>query len=412
MKLRVKGDVLLKGEVDIKGSKNASLPIICASLFFDNVILKNVPDIEDVRNLIHILKRIGVKVSFKENILHLNSTDIEYSELLFKEVSSFRASYYLIGVFLAKYNRVKSYYPGGCNLGMRAIDIHLNIFKSMNYDISENEHILEIEGDVRYNNIHLKGKSVGATINAILANINTDKDIRIYNALIEPEIEDVIKFLNKGLDKSICVGDQYIEIHPYKVKNDIVHSVIPDRIETATYLFLGALCAEKLVINKCNPRDLRIVLQKLDQTGCKFFTGIDNITVYQNNEIKGTIVHTDVYPGFPTDVQQVFTSYLAFSEEISYVEERIFENRFSHIAELNKLGLNINQFNNFAIINPYEKSSSNTVSVWDLRCSAALLIAALKTKGTTVINNIDHLFRGYDNIIENLDNIGASVTLE
>ena len=410
MEIKVYGNAKVKGKVKISGSKNAALPIICASVLNKGkVILKNIPRISDVFHMCSILKYLNCKVYFKGNTLIIISNNLIYKPLLLEECQKIRASYYFIGVFLFLFKKCEILLPGGCNIGSRPIDYHLKAFEEMGYKYNINNGILQIVSFELKDNfdVTLINKSVGTTMNVILAGLQFNKGI-IKNSLIEPECEDLISFINamgfniKYIKDCIMIGDRNGPCNKVKYK------IIPDRIETMTYTVLGLLCGN-LIISNCNPKHLLSPLNILKKAGYKLDFKQECLHVYKSvgNQIN---IKTDVYPGFPTDLQPIFGVLASQTKNVSYVEETIFENRFQIYKDLISSGVECVIQNNTVKITP-NGIKSNNYKVYDLRHGAGVLLLSLIGNDFSNISNFELVSRGYENIFNKLKKIGIKVVI-
>ena len=408
MKIRVYSNNNIKGSVKISGSKNAALPIICASLLNRNkVVLNNVPRISDVFDIITILKYLNCKINFKRNKLMIDSSTLNYRPLLLEECRKMRASYYFIGIFLSIYNKCEILLPGGCNIGSRPIDYHLKAFSDMGYTytIKDNLLKLEMEEDKTSINITMTNKSVGASINAILAATKFKRG-SISNLLIEPECESLIEFLNL-LGYNYSINIENVKIEPFINNNQkLKYTIIPDRIETMTFTVIGLLCG-KIKIKKCNPNHLVYPLNILVKSGYKLTINKNCLYVYKSvgNHIN---ISTEVYPGFPTDLQSIFGVLASQTIENSNIVENIFENRMQIYQDLISSGVNCKIENNKVFIKP-GCVESNDYLVYDLRHGAALIILSLIGDKYSIIDGFEIVNRGYENIIKKLRKLGIKI---
>ena len=373
----------------------------------DKVTLRNVPRISDIFNLCKILEYVDCKVKFKNNILIIDSSNIHYKPLLIEECRKLRASYYFIGVFLSLFNKCEILLPGGCNIGERPIDYHLDAFKQMGYEYVIENDVLSINKskNINYIDIFVKNKSVGASINTLLASTDFDEGI-ISNLLIEPECENLISFL-KVLGYNYQIFNDKVIIGKKVLENKKINfKIIPDRIETMTFTVLGLLCGD-LIIQKCNPNHLLTPLNILLRTGYKIKVQKDCLHVYKSvgNQIK---IKTEVYPGFPTDLQPIFGVLGSQTIDKSYIEETIFENRLQIYKDLIESGIKCNIVDNNVVISP-GKVHSKDYNVYDLRHGAALIILAAIGDGYSYLCDFDYVLRGYEDIIKKLNKIGLMI---
>lgn len=412
MKLEVRSKERRPGEVYISGSKNASLPIICAGLLCDeDVILENVPDITDVRTMILILNKIGVKTSFKNNTLEIKKAKKISTNISDSLVGKMRGTYYLMGALLPQKKKLIIASSGGCNLGNRPIDYHLNGFKKMGAYI-----------DVRKDKIFLRRKklnsalidlpfpSVGATLNIMLAACKTVGCTIINNCAKEPEVVDVANFINSMGGDIRGAGTKQIIINGVEKFHKTIYRIMEDRIEAGTYLILGAI-REGVTLHNIDSKYVRSLITILKTCGYKIKAKNKSITLQKGNDIKPFDVITSPYPGFPTDLGQPLSVLGLTINGESKIKETIFNNRIAHIKELRKMNGDINLIGEEIVINKSDNLIPETVYAHDLRAGAALILASSLCEGTTVIENIDVFLRGYENPIEKLSSFGIECHL-
>lgn len=408
----IRGGKKLFGEVDISGSKNASLPILAATIISGKrTKLYNLPDIEDVKVTLEILKCLGAKIKKDSNKViidtkHLNKTIIP-DDLMRK----LRSSVIIAGAIIARFKEVSFSYPGGCDIGARPIDLHLENFKKIGIKINENCRYIECKCDkIESRNIVLDFPSVGATENLVLASILGNQEVVINNAAKEPEIIDLANFLNKMGAKVYGAGTNNIRIKGVNSLNDVSYKIMPDRIEAATFLIAGAITGGSVKINKVNPEDINVVLSKLKETGCEIIVDKQSVKLLRNERLKPVNFKTTPHPGFPTDVQPMFTTLLTLANGTSIVTENIFENRFKFLQELKRMGIKITEIDGrTVVIKGVRKLHHADLEATDLRGAAAMILAALAAKGTTKVSNIEYLLRGYENLDKKLNQLGADV---
>lgn len=404
------GKPTINGNIKIQGSKNSALAIIVASLLAkDVVVLENVPYIKDVLELLKIIKKLNVKVSFIDNTLIIDSSDMKYNSLLLKEIKEFRASYYFIGVFLSLYGKVEIYLPGGCKIGKRPIDQHIKGLNALNVNLCIGNDILKANSlNIIGNEIALDVASVGATINIILASLFANKTTVIKNAAKEPEIVDLVRFLNKMGANISGAGSGVIVVTPVEKLHKTNYSIMPDRIVAGTYLIYGALLAKKLTLSNLKTSHLTSLINQLINIGIEMDIKKDSITVYGNKYFDKTNIKTGVYPLFSSDLQQIMTTFLFNATGMSLVEETLFENRFSFLNEISKMGGKFLVIENKALIIP-SRLESSIISCSDLRGGAALLLACLMADGTSVLKDIEYIERGYENIVDVLKSVNVDI---
>lgn len=412
--LKVQGGKELEGRVKISGAKNSAVALLPATLLCDeSVNLLNVPDISDTVALFDILSYLGAKITnLGEESYKIDVSNIENKPITDEMSNKLRASYYFMGALLGKYKKAVVSYPGGCSIGSRPIDLHLKGFESLGAKIEyeENNIIISAE-ELKGSNIYLDFASVGATINIMLAAVKADGTTIIDNAAREPEIVNIAMFLNSMGAKITGAGTSTIRIKGVKNMHSSVHEVIPDRIEAGTYIMIGACACKSLVVENIIPEHLEALTQKLIEMGVDLKIADDSIYISNKNKLKAVKIKTQVYPGFPTDMQQVMSALMTKAEGKSVIEETIFENRFQNLYELRKMGANIEVSGNKGYIFGPTKLRGKTVNATDLRAGASLVLAALIAEGTTTINNADYILRGYEHITEKLTSLGAKIEL-
>ncbi len=413
--IEIEGAKELTGTIRVSGAKNATVALIPAAILTDEeATICNVPEITDTEALVDILKLLNVKVSRASESIVINPQEMINTEITEPYSKKLRASYYFMGALLGKYKKAVMYFPGGCSIGARPIDLHLKGFEALGATITsdKNKYIVEAE-ELHGANIYLDIASVGATINIMLAAVKAKGTTIIDNAAKEPEIVNVATFLNNMGAKITGAGTSSIKIEGVDKLHKCFHEVIPDRIEAGTYLIIGALCGKNLKIDNVITEHIDSLLSKLEEVGVKLEIGRDYITVLDHErKYKTTNIKTATYPGFPTDLQQPFTVLLTQANGKSKITETIWENRFMHVPYLKLLGADIEVKNQTAtIIGPTELKGAEVVAT-DLRAGAAMVAAGLIASGKTTITNVEHILRGYEQIIEKLSDVGAKITLK
>ena len=412
--LKVHGGKELEGKVKISGAKNSAVALLPATILCDDTVtLHNVPDISDVDALVDILNYLGAKVdNYEEESYRIDTKQMQNREIIEEMSNKLRASYYFMGALLGKYKKAVVSYPGGCSIGSRPIDLHLKGFESLGAKIEyeENNIIISAE-ELKGSNIYLDFASVGATINIMLAAVKAEGTTIIDNAAREPEIVNIAMFLNSMGAKITGAGTSTIRIKGVKNMHSSVHEVIPDRIEAGTYIMIGACACKSLVVENIIPEHLEALTQKLLEMGVDLKIEDESIYVSNKNKLKAVKIKTQVYPGFPTDMQQIMSSLMTTAEGRSVIEETIYENRFQNLYEIKKMGANIEINSNKGYIFGPTKLRGKTVNATDLRAGASLVLAALIAEGTTTINNADYILRGYEHITEKLTSLGAKIEL-
>lgn len=412
--MKIEGNHKLSGTIKISGAKNSSVALLPASLLADSdVTICNVPEIIDTDVLCETLEFLGADVRRASESVVITPSTIKNKYIPEEYTKKLRASYYFMGALLAKYKHVEISLPGGCAIGARPINLHLKGFEALGATITtENDKFIIDAKELKGANIYLDIASVGATINIMLASVLADGITTISNAAKEPEIVNVATFLNNMGAKIRGAGTSEIVITGVKKLNGCFHEVIPDRIETGTYIIIGALVGENLNIYNVIPEHVEALTSKLKEIGVPIRIGTDSILVNSKPEYKPTSIKTLVYPGFPTDLQQPFSVLLSRCNGKSTIEETIFENRFMHIQELEKMGMNITRNGMIATFFGPNKLTAADVAASDLRAGAALVTAGLAADGTTTISNVEYILRGYEGIVEKLTDVGAKITIE
>ena len=422
-KLLIQGGKPLKGEIEITGAKNAALPILCAGLLSaEPITLRNLPDLQDVRTIIKILAQMGLKVTFPNpqdrSVVILDGSDIHTPEASYDLVKTMRASILVLGPLLARFGTAKVSLPGGCAIGARPVDQHIKGLKAMGAEI--HIHHGYIEAKFGKNPHALMGAriltdmiTVTGTENLLMAAVLAEGETILENAAKEPEVTDLAELLIKMGADIKGIGTDRLIIKGVKRLHGAEHSIIPDRIETGTFLCAAGAMGEvgaDLMIKNARPDTLDIVIDKLREAGLQIETGTDWIHVKMHQRPKAVSFKTSEYPAFPTDMQAQFMAMNAVATGTSRVTETIFENRFMHVQELNRLGAEIVIEGNTAITEGVSGLSGATVMATDLRASASLVIAGLAAEGETLVDRIYHLDRGYDQMEKKLAAVGANIT--
>ena len=413
-KFIIQGGKKLEGEVKISGSKNAALPIIAATILNGGkTILYNVPEIHDVQTMFEIIKKIGGNINKKNNKIIIDTSKIHTYEIPDDLMRRMRSSVILAGALIGKYHQARFSCPGGCDIGARPIDLHLKGFEKLGINVKEEYgEILCNTDKIIGTQIHLDFPSVGATENIILASCLGEGTTIITNAAKEPEIEDLAKFLNKMGAKIKGFGTDKVEITGVKKLSDISYNIMPDRIETGTYLVAGAITGGNIKLTNVCPEHIEPILNKLEEANCKLIIKRNKIQLEAPKRIKAVDIITMPYPGFPTDMQSIFGALLTTAKGTSIITENIFENRYKYIQELNRMGAKIKVEGRTAIIKGIKRLQGANVVATDLRGGAALVLEALVAKGVTEINNIHYILRGYEKIEEKLKLLGAKIYKE
>ncbi len=411
-KFQILGPLKIKGNVKISGSKNSALAILFASLLTnEDIKIKNIPNIKDIYITLKLFSKIGIKIKKNKHLI-INSKNIKKKYIPKKLIKKIRASIWLISPLLIKFGKIKIHIPGGCKIGSRPIDLHLYGLQKLGAKIKlENNYItVKIKKKLTSNNIIFPKISVGATITTILASIFITGVTTIKNFAQEPEILDTINFLNT-LGAKILYSKNKIKILGVKKLHGGIYKIIPDRIETGTYLIASAISRGKIICYNTNPNLLTNVLNKLKLSGSKIKTGNDFIKLSMSKRPYPVNIKTLPYPNFPTDLQPQFTVLNTLAKGKSIITENIFKKRFNHVNELIKMGAKIKIKNNKILCNGTKKIFGTKVNAKDLRSAASLIIAGCVAHGITTIKNIDYIYRGYENIEKKLYNLGIKIEI-
>ncbi|MBN2077550.1 MAG: UDP-N-acetylglucosamine 1-carboxyvinyltransferase [Spirochaetes bacterium] len=409
----ITGGKKLSGEVRISGAKNAALPIIVASLLADGeTILENVPDLKDIRTILQVIECLGAKYDFDtaKNTLRIRVGSIRNAEVPYDLVKTMRASVYVMGPLLARAGEADVSLPGGCAIGERPVDIHLSGFEALGATIElEHGYIKARAGALKGTEFKMRNVSVGATANLMMAAVLTRGRTVLENCAMEPDVVDLGDFLMKMGAKITGLGTERIEIEGVERLEPVSHTIMPDRIEAGTYLIAGAATRGEVRVTGAEPLHIGACLEALSEMGFKVDSGKDWASVGPAKTPRGAIIKTLPYPGFPTDLQAPAMALAATIQGINVIIETIFENRFTHVAELRRMGADITIEGNVVIIRGVKRLSSAPVMMSDLRAGAALVIAALAAEGETEIRRIYHCDRGYERLDEKLVALGASI---
>ncbi len=411
-KLEVFGANKLKGQIKISGSKNASLPILAATLLSNKkTYLKNLPKVKDIQTMLSLLESLGSKIKVKKDKTIIDNTKQKKKFASYNLVKTMRAGILVLGPLLAKFGSAKVSLPGGCAIGTRPVDLHLKALSKLGvkYKIKQGYVIAKAPKGLRGNNIRFSKISVGATENLIIASSFAKGTTILSNCAIEPEIKDLTNFLNQLGCKIKWTSKRTIKIIGVSEVIKTSYSIMFDRIEAGTYLLVGAVTEGNLKIQNIIPEIIKTEINTLKKIGSKIIVKKNEVQIIGNKKIKGMKIKTAPYPGFPTDLQAQIMVLLCKAKKSSVVQEDIFENRFMHVAELNRMGAKILINGNKAIVKGDIDFASAELMATDLRASVSLILAALTAKGKSVINRIYHLDRGYENIEKKLRKIGAKV---
>ena len=413
-KIKIEGGHKLSGTIDISGSKNSVVALIPAAILCDEIVeISNVPNISDVDSLEEILTYLNADIKRTKDSVVIDSSKIINKEIPEEMSQKLRASYYFMSSLLGKYKHVEMYFPGGCSIGERPIDQTLKGYRALGATVVEegNRYVIDAK-ELKAANIYLDMPSVGATINIMLVAVKATGTTIIENVAKEPEIVNVATFLNNMGAKIIGAGTNKIKITGVEYLHKSYHEVIPDRIEAGTFVIIGSLLGENLRIKNIIPSHIESLTSKLIEAGVNLKIGEDYIYVNSGNKYKAINIKTLPYPGFPTDLQQPIIPFLTQCHGTSTVEETIYENRFQNIYDTNRMGASIIVKNNkIAKVKGITPLQGKNVTATDLRGGASMLICGLIADGTTTIDNVKYILRGYDNICEKLSKVGAKIEL-
>jgi UDP-N-acetylglucosamine 1-carboxyvinyltransferase len=415
-KLIIKGPTKLSGSVSVSSAKNASLPIMAATLLYPGKIcFKNLPKLSDINFFTQILSSLGATTEITDIGLLIDGATVTQTKADYDLVRKMRASVLVLGPLLARFGHAEVSLPGGCAIGTRPVDIHLKGMEALGAKIEITEGYILAKCDKLVGaNIHLSFPSVGATENIMMAAAFAEGETIIENAACEPEIEDQANFMNACGFKVTGAGTskiriQGVQLSSFDASKTIEYSIIGDRIEAATYIIAGLMTDSEIEVNNFNPDHIKNVLDILSTMGGKLEISTDKVKVFSSGKLNGAKIETQPYPGFPTDVQAQLMSLMGVSNGYSIVSEKIFENRFMHVPELVRMGMEIDLDGNYAFIKGTDKVSAAPVMCTDLRASAALILSALVVDGETTISRIYHLDRGYENLAGKFKELGANI---
>jgi UDP-N-acetylglucosamine 1-carboxyvinyltransferase len=413
-KIQVKGGRALKGTVEVSGSKNATLPVMTAALLADSPsVLKNVPHLNDIKTMTEVLRRLGAAALLEDHRLHIDPKGFDKFEAPYELVKTMRASIYSLGACLARLGEAKVSLPGGCAIGARPIDLHLKGVEQLGATVAiEHGYVHAKASKLKGTTIHLAGPhgpSVGATVNVVMAATAAEGTTVIESASSEPEVEDLVRFLNAMGASIEGGGTSRLVIEGRKPLKGIEYSVIPDRVEAGTFMAAAAITRGDVLLKGANADHLTSVTDKLRQIGVRVDVSSEGIRVKDNGIYKPADVMILPYPGFPTDMQAQIMALLATVPGISIITETIWENRFMHVFELNRMGADITIDRSHAVVKGVPQLTGAPVMASDLRASAALILAGLVADGETLVQRIYHLDRGYERIEQKLSALGADI---
>ncbi|MBZ7993010.1 UDP-N-acetylglucosamine 1-carboxyvinyltransferase [Campylobacter sp. RM9333] len=407
--LKIEGNAKLSGSVEISGAKNAALPLLAAALLIKGkCTLTNLPLVSDIKTMLRLLENLGATYELNNHSVTIDTSNVFNTKALYDIVRKMRASILVLGPLLSRFKICEVSLPGGCAIGQRPIDMHLSALEKMGANIELVDGYVKASGELVGAKIHFDKISVGATENTILAAVYAKGVTTIINAACEPEIVNLCEFLVKAGVNIKGIGTNTIEITGVtKLNTDFTCEIIPDRIEAGTYLCAGAITKSNIEVKNIIPEHLGALLSKFDEMGIKYETLKNSIKVY-SSDYKAANIKTSEYPGFPTDMQAQFMALCLKANGESIIDERLFENRFMHVSELNRMGANIKLNGHIANVKTSNLQGTEVMAT-DLRASSALILAALAANGTTNIHRIYHLERGYENLCEKLSKLGAKL---
>lgn len=413
-KLVIEGGHPLKGTVRISSAKNAVLPIIVAALLPETPsVIVDAPELDDVATICRVLESLGVGVEKWGRELHFDASTLERTEASYELMSRMRASFLVMGPLLARKGHAKIALPGGCMIGSRPIDLHLKAFEAMGADITIANGFVEARAPhgLKGADIYLDFPSVGATENVLMAAALAEGRTVIENAAEEPEIVDLVTFLS-GMGANIKgAGTNVIRVEGVRALQGIAHTVIPDRIEAGTFMIAAAMAGGDVVVENVLTEHLKPLLAKLSEAGVTVIKeDMDRVRVRSDGHIRSTDIKTMPYPGFPTDLQAQFMALMTVGDGVSTVTETVFENRFMHAGELQRMGASIQTEGRKAIVTGVPFLTGAFVRATDLRAGAALTLAGLSARGVTEVGELHHIDRGYDHLVEKLQGLGAKIT--
>lgn len=409
-KIVIHGNKQLAGNVEISGAKNAVLPLMAAALLADGItIIRRVPDLRDTRTMMRLLEMTGALVDLDSGTLKIDASTVDTLEAPYDLVKTMRASFYILGPLLGRFGTAKVSLPGGCAWGPRPVDFHLKAMEKLGAQVTlENGYTVAEASRLKGSKIRFNLPSVGATGNVLMAAVLAKGTTIISNAAMEPEITQLAEFLVSmgGMIEGIGTNELIVTGVDGLQPTDI--EVIPDRIEAGTFLISGAALGS-VTINKSNPEHLTTVIEKLEVAGANISIAGDEISVRKPDSVKPVNMTTEVYPGFPTDLQAQWIALMSIADGSSVIKDTIYHDRFSHVPELNRLGAKILNRDNVAKVAGNQKLRGARVMSTDIRASASLIIAGLIAKGTTEISRVYHIDRGYENIEEKYARLGAEI---
>lgn len=409
----INGGNKIEGKLALRGAKNSVLPIMAATILNESEsVIENVPNISDVQIMIKILKSIGCKVIYNDSTLYINSSNINTTSIKEEYMKMLRSSIIIMGAMIGRFNNIDISYPGGCSIGSRPIDLHLLALEKLGVTIEDEDGCIHCNRDkLKGNVINLKFPSVGATENAILAGVKAKGKTIITNAAREPEIEDLQNFLNSMGAKVFGAGTSKIEIDGVDKLNPVRYKVIPDRIAIGTYMIASAITGGKLEVEYVIKDHMEPIVKELSKVGCEIKYTKNGLITLPPKTIKSIdLITTSPHPGFPTDMQSQLMTLLCLSNGLSVFNESIFENRFMHCPQLEKMGANITYLTeNICMVKGVKHLNGSKVEALDLRGGASLVLAGLIAHGQTEVSNIHYIERGYEKLDEVLNSLGGDI---
>ncbi|HOY63895.1 MAG: UDP-N-acetylglucosamine 1-carboxyvinyltransferase 1 [bacterium ADurb.Bin236] len=410
--IQVNGSARLKGEVKISGNKNAALPILAAALLTEgDITLNNMPDLSDIRLMRTVLNELGAKTSFDNGVMTINARDVNKYETRFELMNQMRASIYVIGPLLARFGVARAPLPGGCAIGSRPVDFHINALVRMGATLTFDHGSMELRcAKLRGQRIYLDFPSVGATANIMMAAALAEGTTVIENAAEEPHIQDLAWFIKSIGGRVNGAGTKTISIEGVAKLHGASHTMIPDNIEAGTFMAAAAITRGNISVEGVQLKDLRPIIVKLMECGVSIKEHKNALKVVGRKKLDPLKITTLPHPGFPTDMQPQMMALLSTAEGVSIIKETVWENRFMHVAELARMGANVNVQGNTCVIIGTPQLNGSKVVATDLRAGAALVLAGLASEGPTTVYRADHIDRGYERFEEKLRGLGADVT--
>jgi UDP-N-acetylglucosamine 1-carboxyvinyltransferase len=411
-KIVIKGGKKLVGDVKISGAKNAAVAIIPATILANDICrIENIPNIKDVTIIAHILVEMGAKVRMlNKTTMEIDTRPIVSYVASYELVRHMRASCYLLGALLGRFSRALVTLPGGCDFGIRPIDQHLKGFVAMGAKYNLDAGAVDVHADrLRGSNVYMDVVSVGATVNVMLASVKADGVTTIENAAKEPHIVDLANFLNSMGAEIMGAGTDVIKIRGVKNMHGTTYSIIPDQIEAGTYMVAAAATGGDVTIHGVIPKHLESISAKLEEMGVEIYEYDEDIRIIRKDALKRCNIKTMPHPGFPTDMQPQIVALLSMAKGTSIVNENVWDNRYRYIGELRRLGAQVSVDGKIAVIEGVESLDGAPIKALDLRAGAAMIIGGLAANGVTEIENIEHIERGYEDIVTKLENLGADI---